>query len=273
VHESDLRRLFEEHRDAPTAPAPGQVGAWLTGVLQLLFPQLAPIRPRTFEELQGRWDAERERLIRLLGEMSDALPAPPEQVADGFLERVGPLRAMLLEDADAIYAGDPAAVDHHEVIRTYPGFLAIAVYRLAHEFYSAGVPVIPRVLTEYAHARTGIDIHPGATIGERFCIDHGTGIVIGETTRIGRNVKLYQGVTLGALSVEKGMARTQRHPTVEDDVVIYAGTTILGGKTVVGRGSIIGGNVWLLRSVPPDSRIHYDPGTVVAERRRESAGQ
>ena len=127
------------------------------------------------------------------------------------------------------------------------------------------MPVLPRVLTEHAHSRTGVDIHPGATIGPRFCIDHGTGIVVGETSRIGRNVKLYQGVTLGALSVKKDLARTKRHPTVEDDVVIYAGSTILGGDTVVGRGSIIGGNVWLLHSVPPYSRVHYAPGSVVEE--------
>ena len=165
--------------------------------------------------------------------------------------------------------GLPAAVDVDEVIRTYPGFLGIAIYRIAHHFHRAGVPVIPRVLTEHAHARTGIDIHPGASIGPSFCIDHGTGIVVGETSEIGRNVKLYQGVTLGALSVQKEMARTKRHPTVEDDVVIYAGATILGGDTVVGRGSVIGGNVWLLHSVPPNSRVYYDPETVIEEQPRD----
>jgi serine O-acetyltransferase len=265
VDESELRGLFAEHGAAPPAPPPADVGAWLDELLQLLFPQRNRRRPTDLAGFRDRWAAAREQLIGLLAPMAEALPATAEQVTDRFLEAVPALRAVLLEDADAIYAGDPAAVDHDEVIRTYPGFLAIASYRIAHHFHGHAIPVVPRVLTEYAHSRTGIDIHPGAVIGPRFCIDHGTGIVIGETSRIGRNVKLYQGVTLGALSVAKGMARTRRHPTVEDDVVVYAGTTILGGDTVVGRGSVIGGNVWLLHSVPPHSRIHYAPGSVVAE--------
>jgi serine O-acetyltransferase len=270
VDESELSRLFAEHRAAPPAPAPADVGLWLDEFLELLFPQRTRHRASDLEAFRHRWAAARTQLIGLLRPLADALTAEPEQVADEFLEQVPALRATLLDDADAIYAGDPAAVDHDEVIRTYPGFFAIASYRLAHHFHGRATPVIPRVLTEYAHARTGIDIHPGAVIGERFCIDHGTGIVIGETSRIGRNVKLYQGVTLGALSVAKTMARTQRHPTVEDDVVVYAGTTILGGETVVGRGSVIGGNVWLLESVPPQSRIHYAPGSVVADTRLEA---
>jgi serine O-acetyltransferase len=152
-----------------------------------------------------------------------------------------------------------------EVVMAYPGVYAVTVHRLAHELYRLGVPVIPRIMSEIAHSKTGIDIHPGATIGERFFIDHGTGVVIGETTVIGRNVKIYQGVTLGALSFDKDpvtgalVKGIKRHPNVEDDVVIYAGATILGGSTVIGRGSEIGGNVWLKDSVPPNSRVYNKP--------------
>jgi len=167
---------------------------------------------------------------------------------------------MLAKDILAAYDGDPAAHCIDEILLSYPAAYAITAYRAAHELHRIGVPLIPRMLTELAHSRTGIDIHPGASIGESFFIDHGTGVVIGETTIIGNNVKLYQGVTLGALSFpkdEKGrlLRGQKRHPTIEDRVVIYAGATILGGDTVIGEGSIIGGNVWLTESVPPGSRV------------------
>lgn len=267
MDDAELERLFEEHRAAPPGPSPGEVRAWADGLLQLLFPEMARRRPADLDALRERWEESRDRLLGILRPLKATLPALPEALVEELDDGLPGLRATLLEDADAIYQGDPAAVDHSEVIRTYPGFLAIAVYRIAHHFHGRGVPVLPRVLTECAHARTGIDIHPAAEIGERFCIDHGTGIVIGETSSIGRNVKLYQGVTLGALSVGKELARTKRHPTVEDEVVIYANATILGGDTVVGRGSVIGGSVWLLHSVPPGSRVHYDPRTVIEEER------
>lgn len=265
--EAVLHELFDAHRSAQPGGAPGPVRAWVADLLHLLFPEMSAWRPADVADLQERWQTSRRRLREILEPLADRLPEPPDAVVDALDRRLPSLRAMLLEDADAIWQGDPAAVDVAEVIRTYPGFLAIAVYRIAHHFHARGVPVLPRVLTECAHARTGIDIHPGAEIGERFCIDHGTGIVIGETTSIGRNVKLYQGVTLGALSVSKAAARTKRHPTVEDDVVIYANATILGGDTVVGQGSVIGGSVWLLHSVPPGSRVHHDPDIVVEEPR------
>jgi serine O-acetyltransferase len=159
-------------------------------------------------------------------------------------------------DAEAIFAGDPAAESVEEVVAAYPGFLAIAMYRIAHELHRHGAPLLPRLLTEVAHTRTGIDIHPGAKIGQSFCIDHGTGIVIGETAVIGNHVKIYQGVTLGAPSVKKSSAGIKRHPTIEDRVVIYANATILGGDTVVGHDSVIGGNVWLPNTVPPFSFVH-----------------
>jgi serine O-acetyltransferase len=183
-----------------------------------------------------------------------------EEAAYAFLESIPRIRKMLAKDIQAAYDGDPAASCIDEIILSYPAAYAITAYRAAHEFYENGVLLLPRMLTELAHARTGIDIHPGAQIGESFFIDHGTGVVIGETTVIGNKVKLYQGVTLGALSFpkdEKGrlLRGNKRHPTIEDNVVIYAGATILGGDTVIGEGSIIGGNVWLTESVPPGSRV------------------
>jgi serine O-acetyltransferase len=272
MDDTELRALYETQSSAAPAPSPAAVRAWADDLLELLFHQLARSRPASYEGFNLRWQDNRQLLLEILDPLRPTLSAGPAGIADEFGSALPDLRAALLEDAAAIYTGDPAAVDHDEVIRTYPGFLAIAIYRFAHHFHQRGVPVIPRVLTEYAHARTGIDIHPGASIGERFCIDHGTGIVIGETAEIGHDVKLYQGVTLGALSVSKELARTKRHPTVEDDVVIYASTTILGGDTVVGRGSVIGGNVWLLRSVPPHSRVHYSPGSVLDQAGSEPAG-
>src|SRR5262247_3067157 len=177
-----------------------------------------------------------------------------------FLQKLAGLRCRLSDDVQAAFDGDPAAKSIDEVIFAYPAIFAITIYRLAHELHLQKIPLLPRIMTEHAHSVTGIDIHPGATIGSGFFIDHGTGVVIGETTNIGNRVKLYQGVTLGALSfamdAEGRMIRgKKRHPTIEDDVVIYAGATILGGTTVIGRGSVIGGNVWLTRSVPPYTRV------------------
>lgn len=172
-----------------------------------------------------------------------------------FRQKLPLIRELLLEDARAIFENDPAAESTDEVILAYPGFLAIAVHRVAHAFYECGVPFFPRLLGEYAHRMTGVDIHPGAKIGRRFSIDHGTGIVIGETTVIGDRVRIFQGVTLGALSVDRSLTGTKRHPTIGNDVVIYAGATILGGDTVIGDGSVIGGNVWLTRSVVPRTAV------------------
>lgn len=179
------------------------------------------------------------------------------------------LRDVLQADVQAAYEGDPAAASQLEVVMSYPGLYAVAVHRVAHELHKLGVPLIPRVMSEYAHSKTGIDIHPGATIGRGFFIDHGTGVVIGETCKIGRKVKLYQGVTLGALSFAKDdhgllVKGIKRHPDVEDNVIIYAGATILGGDTVIGHSSVIGGNVWLIHSVPPFSKVYNSqPNPVV----------
>jgi serine O-acetyltransferase len=176
-----------------------------------------------------------------------------------FLEAIPDLRKSLAADVRATYNGDPAARSHDEVIFSYPGIFAITVYRIAHLLVNLDVPLLPRIMTEYAHNITGIDIHPAAKIGKSFVIDHGTGVVIGETTEIGDNVRIYQGVTLGALSIPKGTSDEfrgkKRHPTIEDDVIIYSGATILGGETVIGARSVIGGNVWLTDSVPPDTTV------------------
>jgi serine O-acetyltransferase len=194
-----------------------------------------------------------------MGRTDKILPAGSgEEVVLKLFRRIPELRRKLNLDVNAAYQGDPAARNIEEIVFSYPSIQAVTAYRIAHELCQAGVPMIPRIITEHAHAATGIDISPGARIGESFFIDHGTGVVIGETTIIGDRVKLYQGVTLGALSVprrDEDVGKVQRHPTLEDDVTIYSGATILGGDTVIGRGSVIGGNVWLVRSVPPGSKV------------------
>lgn len=181
------------------------------------------------------------------------------QVTIAFIEALPALRTLLATDVRAAYEGDPAARSYDEVIFSYPGLFAVTVYRAAHELWHQEVPFLPRIMSEYAHSLTGIDIHPGAHIGESFFIDHGTGVVIGETTEIGNRVRLYQGVTLGALSLPRDAGERyrnkKRHPTLEDDVIVYAGATILGGDTVIGARSVIGGNVWLTESVPPDTKV------------------
>ena len=183
-----------------------------------------------------------------------------------FFDALPEIYKRLLKDAEATLEFDPAAKSIEEVLIAYPGFYATAVYRIAHQLHIQQIQTLPRLLSEYAHSKTGIDIHPGATIGEAFTIDHGTGIVIGETTIIGNNVKLYQGVTLGALNVDKAHASSKRHPTIEDNVVIYSGATILGGKTVIGKDSIIGGNVWLTNSVESFSLVYHKSEVKVREK-------
>ena len=187
-----------------------------------------------------------------------------QQKALGLLRRLPAVRETLENDVEAAFRGDPAAKSHHEIIFCYPGLEAVTTYRIAHELNRLRVPYIPRIMTELAHARTGIDIHPGAQIGPGFFIDHGTGVVIGETTEIGKNVKLYQGVTLGALSFDRDDAGElvhgtyKRHPTLRDDVVVYANATILGGQTIVGEGAVVGSNVWLTKSVEPYAVVVLD---------------
>ncbi|MDD3035441.1 MAG: serine acetyltransferase [Eubacteriales bacterium] len=180
-----------------------------------------------------------------------------KQIAQDLIGIIPALRKVLYTDVDATLDGDPAARSKHEIIFAYPGIYAISVYRMAHELHLLGVPLIPRIMTEHAHGITGIDIHPGAEIGHHFFIDHGTGIVIGETTQIGNYVKIYQGVTLGALSTRGGqrLRGKKRHPTLEDEVTVYSSTSILGGETVIGRGAVIGSNAFITKSVPADTRV------------------
>lgn len=195
-----------------------------------------------------------------------------KRICDGFMKELPGIQEMLLKDLQAGFDGDPAAKSKEEIIYSYPGLFAIYVYRLANALYNAKVPLIPRIMTEYAHGLTGIDINPGATIGEYFFIDHGTGVVIGETCNIGNNVKIYQGVTLGALSTRSGqqLSGVKRHPTIENGVTIYAGATILGGDTIIGENSIIGGNCFITESLPANSRVSAKPSELIVRERKKA---
>ncbi|MFC1467929.1 serine O-acetyltransferase EpsC [Verrucomicrobiota bacterium] len=217
------------------------------------------LRPELELALPFRWKGEAATRGGAVAEEENAAEVAEAALLQ-FISRLLDVRNMLIDDVRAAYNGDPAALSFAEVKVTYPSIMAIATHRLAHELYKLGIPIVPRIMSEHIHSLTGIDIHPGATIGRGFFIDHGTGVVVGETTHIGNNVKLYQGVTLGAKSFpmdEFGnpIKHVQRHPTVEDGVVVYANATILGGDTVIGRNSIVGGNVFLMKSVPPGSTV------------------
>jgi serine O-acetyltransferase len=252
-----LRKLYQSHQACPTCPSPAEVSHFFTDLLGTLFAectQLSFASEKAFEDHIYALTSELERIVRYNPSKGTA---DASALARQFFDSIPEIFQHLQNDVTAMFEGDPAAKSRSEVIRTYPGFYAIAAYRIAHQLHRQGIIGIPRIITEHAHSKTGIDIHPAATIGEHFCIDHGTGVVIGETTVIGNRVKIYQGVTLGALSVNKEDAEKKRHPTLEDNVVVYAGATILGGETVIGNGSVIGGNVWLTRSVPPNSKIYY----------------
>jgi len=241
-------------------------------IAHILNHGMAALHPCVYGELNARGAigeiaADLEREIALLCPDRDA-----KEIVAAFTARLPEVRRLVETDVTAAYEGDPAATSRMEVVMSYPGLYAVTVHRLAHELYRLKVPIIPRVMSELAHSKTGIDIHPGATIGERFFIDHGTGVVIGETCVIGRNVRLYQGVTLGGLSFAKDASGAlvkglKRHPNIEDDVVIYANATILGGETTIGAGSEIGGNVWLHASVPPNSRVYNNPPAPVIKTR------
>lgn len=227
---------------------------FINDVFQFLF--IRDGRKASVEKTEAEYKRLQMNFSLLLSETIEDETRQQEQTA-AFFATVPQLYRSLLKDAQAILDFDPAAHGIAEVVVAYPGFFATVVYRLSHQLWRQGVHLLPRLFSEYAHSKTGIDIHPAATIGHSFAIDHGTGIVIGETTIIGNQVKLYQGVTLGALHVEKSLASSKRHPTIEDEVVIYSGATILGGQTTVGSGSIIGGNVWLTSSVPANSVVYH----------------
>jgi serine O-acetyltransferase len=239
-----------------TIPDKKDVEKTIKSVFRLLFPAT-----NSYSDTENENSLDHSRIL-LLG-LLIGLTDEKEKVANLFFENLENIKKTLLKDAGFILESDPAATQLIEVIAIYPGFFAIFCYRIAHSLANLSVPLLPRMITEYAHKVTGIDIHPLAAIGCPFSIDHGTGIVIGETTIIGNNVKLYQGVTLGALSVAKNKASKKRHPTIEDNVILYSGCTILGGETVVGRDSIIGGNVWLTESIAPFSVVYHKSEIIV----------
>ena len=254
-----FQRLTDQNKSYRSKlPSRHEAGKFIQELINFLFPiskdclQIDQLR-----DMSKDYAILRDKLDCMLTPLLPELQRDKKEIVDDVFLRLPAVYEMLLLDAKSISDNDPAAVSVEEVIALYPGFMAISTYRIAHSFALCGVPLLPRMLTEYAHGQTGIDIHPNAVIGHPFFIDHGTGVVIGETTNIGKNVKLYQGVTLGATHVSKSLASKKRHPTIEDNVVVYANATILGGETVIGHDSIIGGNAWLVRSVPPYSQVYH----------------
>lgn len=257
--------------DETNLPSKSAITRITEDLLRLLFPGFFTEQPihsweikteiaNLMDSVAGRLEDEIYKSYLYTKHAAAAARAEADEAALAFLSRLPKLRELLQTDIEAAFTGDPAALSRDEVIVAYPFVEAIAVQRLAHELYGLNVPLIPRIMTEWAHARTGIDIHPGAKIGSHFFIDHGTGTVIGETCVIGNHVKMYQNVSLVARSLSSGQALrgTKRHPTIEDRVTIYAGSTIIGGETVIGAGSTIGANVFLMQSVPPDSVVIYE---------------
>lgn len=251
MEENFINRIFDQHQKCDQCYSTQDISEYFEGLLGTLFPNFSRKPLKDITALKEALQASQTKFEGLGNNQV------VKEVSAAFYNKIPEIYDLLQEDVTAIYEGDPAAVSREEVIRTYPGFYALAAYRMAHKLLQLGVELIPRSITEYAHSKTGIDIHPAATIGRRFCIDHGTGVVIGETTEIGDDVKIYQGVTLGALSVEKSLANTKRHPTIGNRVVIYSGATVLGGSTEIGDDSIIGGNVWLTESVPAWTQVYY----------------
>ena len=257
---SDLEQLFyqlDQDRERFTALVPPKVEA--QELAEELISFLFPVQCRHPRPAKVKYAMLHDDLEHLLRPLLHSENGAATKLADSFFARLPAVHEALTEDAEAILQFDPAATCLEEVIATYPGFYAIAMYRIAHELQLLGTPLLPRVFSEYIHGKTGIDIHPAARICRSFFIDHGTGVVIGATAVIGNNVKIYQGVTLGALQVDKSLADIKRHPTIEDNCIIYANSTILGGRTVVGHDSVIGGNTWLTESVPPHSIVLHQP--------------
>jgi len=254
-----LQQLSEQHHSYRyKLPSIREAGRFIEQLIGFLFPICADHAEDEYtKDIEREYASLRNRLSSILEPLGPELHTGKEAVAEEIFRRLPVIYDMLLLDAKSICDNDPAAVNIEEVIALYPGFMAIATYRIAHSFALCGIPLLPRMFTEYAHGQTGIDIHPNAVIGHSFFIDHGTGVVIGETTHIGNNVSLYQGVTLGATHVSKSSASRKRHPTIGDNVVVYANATILGGQTVIGHNSVIGGNAWLIRSVAPYSQVYH----------------
>ena len=254
-----IATIYRSHSHAKQSlPSYETAAGFPQKLLETLFPQLAtPTAKTSLSDVENKLSGILSLLETILVSIEGKLDFSVTGTLGRFEAELPEIYRLLLLDAEAIFAGDPAATSLDEVILSYPGFRAIAYHRIAHTLFKLKIPLLPRLFSEVAHSSTGIDIHPGARIGERFCIDHGTGIVIGETTSIGNNVKIYQGVTLGALSISRKSAGSKRHPTIEDNVVIYGHAIILGGKTTIGANSTIGGNVWLTKSVPANSVVYH----------------
>ncbi|MFZ1703609.1 MAG: serine acetyltransferase [Saprospiraceae bacterium] len=254
-HQSFSTILLQKHKTTDVIPHSKVMYKWVLELREILFPEICEKRYQTEDEIVAKLNVLKLELKDILSHCAHCSPSKCDDVVNNFMETLPQIYATLQQDLDAFFIGDPAAKSKYEIVRTYPGFFAIYMHRIAHLINLFDVPLIPRIFSEYAHYKTGIDIHPGALIGKYFFIDHGTGVVIGESTIIGDHVKIYQGVTLGALSVEKSLAGIKRHPTVGDHTVIYSGATILGGGTIIGHNCTIGGNVWLTNSVPDGTKV------------------
>ena len=262
---SFLQHILQRQQQIEQVPPNQVIAEWAAKLICILYPELSLCKYASEKEIDTALQQMETELSGIMNATKACQACNNEKTVKTFFHQLPELHRVLQTDIQAINQGDPAARSEFEVIRAYPGFYALCFYRIAHALYKLDVPLLPRILTEFAHSKTGIDIHPGAQIGEYFMIDHGTGIVIGETSVIGKNVKMYQGVTLGALSISKSQALQKRHPTIEDNVLIYSGATILGGDTVIGAGSVIGGNVWLMQSVQAGSLVYHNPEITVVE--------
>ncbi len=275
MSEKDSIRSFPELLHRTTAdfyrevPSRTAARGFLRQLVGLLFPITHGSR-LSLAETEERWADLQRRFAEIIRPVVEADQV--DRLTERFFAAVPAIYENMMADAAMYVECDPASFCKDEVILCYPGFFALMVYRFSHVMYTLGIPILPRILSEHAHSKTGIDIHPGATIGRHCYIDHGTGIVIGETTVIGDSVKIYQGVTLGAAFVDKELRGCRRHPTIEDNVIIYAGSTILGGNTVIGHDTVIGGNVWLTESVPPYSRVYHRPEIVIKGKKLPEEG-
>ncbi len=259
------QRLYNQNQQFnKNIPSIISAHAFIDDLTYFLFP-IRSNREYSLSQTKQRLNELRMDFQKLIIPLESRLHYSVDEITCRFFDSIPGIYENLLKDAQAFKDFDPASKSVEGIIVYYPGFYSIMVYRLSHELYKLGIPYLCRMISEYAHSKTGIDIHPGAKIGEQFLIDHGTGIVIGETCIIGKNVKIYQGVTLGALMVNKGMASKKRHPTIEDNVVIYAGSTILGGDTIIGRDTVIGGNTWITKSIPPNSVVYHESKSVIRD--------
>ena len=260
-----LEEILYKQTHREPVPSNKIIAGWALELIFTLYPELSQHNHLDKDAIKDSFAKLEAELVQIMNATKACSDCNNEALSKTFFTNLPSIYYLLNTDIQAIHLGDPAAHSVFEVVRAYPGFYGLCFYRIAHALNQLQVPLLPRILTEYAHSKTGIDIHPAAVIGEYFMIDHGTGIVIGETAVIGKNVKMYQGVTLGALSINKSMALQKRHPTIEDNVIIYSGATILGGDTVIGAGSVIGGNVWLTKSVPQGSLVYHNPEITIVE--------